>query len=455
MGFEFWVEIQSPKLKTQNRFQDFMQRVAVTTLGCKTNQFESAAMIESLGRQGFRVVPFEEEADIYVINTCTVTARTDAESRRLIRRAARKNPSARIVVTGCYAQVAFEKLSEMAGVDLIIGNPEKRGIAALLREEGEGRKVVVSDISLEKEGVGIPLESFAEHTRAFLQIQNGCDAFCSYCIVPYARGRSRSVPFHEALEGIRAFAARGYREVVLSGIHLGGYGLDLDPPRSILELLAAAEEEKLVSRLRLGSVEPLEISDELIAFLAASSIVCPHLHIPLQSGEDRVLWRMNRRYSASRFREVIEKLVRAVPDICIGTDVIAGFPGESEKEFENSYHFIESLPVSYLHVFPFSPREGTPAATMAGRLPGGVIKERAQALRRLSDMKKRAFHRRFLGKELAVLVQGRGEDGMLKGLSRNYIPVLFQGDDSLVNKEVVVRVTEAARERVWGYPAPP
>ena len=427
-----------------------MQRVAITTLGCKINQFESATMSEALDREGFRVVPFEDEADIYVINTCTVTARTDAESRRLIRRAGRRNPRARVVVTGCYAQIAFESLREMPGVDLVLGNVEKKGITGLLKEIGTGPKVLVSDISLEQRTTGTALESFAEHTRAFLQVQNGCDAFCSYCIVPFVRGRSRSVPPDEVLAGIGTFAEKGFREVVLTGIHLGGYGLDLTPRESLLGLLTAIETQRLVPRLRVGSVEPTEISDAFIQFLAGSESVCPHLHIPLQSGSDTVLGRMNRKYSTARFREVLEKLVTAVPDICLGCDIIAGFPGETEDEFQEGLRFVEALPIAYLHVFPFSPREGTPAAVMPDQVNGAVVRERAQALRRLSDRKKRAFYQRFLGRELSVLVQEKEPDGVLKGLSRNYIPVTFAGDDTLLNSEAPIRVTEIARESVGG-----
>ena len=427
-----------------------MQRVAITTLGCKTNQFESATMSEALGRDGFRVVPFDEVADIYVINTCTVTARTDAESRLLIRRAKRRNREAKVVVTGCYAQIAFDSLQEMPGVDLVLGNREKKGITGLLKEIGTGPRVMVSDISLEKRAEGVALETFAEHTRAFLQVQNGCNAFCSYCIVPYVRGRSRSVPPEEVLSGIGTFARKGFREVVLTGIHLGGYGLDLAPPTSLHDLLATAEKQRLVPRLRVGSVEPTEISVEIIALIAGAETICPHLHIPLQSGSDRVLERMNRLYTTSLFRAVIDKLVAAMPDICIGCDIIAGFPGETDVEFREGLCFVESLPVAYLHVFPFSPRAGTPAATMPGQMNGVIIRERAAALRRVSDRKKREFYARFLGRDLQVLVQERTADGLLKGLSRNYIPVTLAGDDALIGREVTVRVTEVLREYLHG-----
>ncbi|HEY6839374.1 MAG TPA: radical SAM protein, partial [Geobacteraceae bacterium] len=252
-----------------------MQTVAITTLGCKINQFESAAMIEALGKKGYHVVPFTEKADVYIINTCTVTAKTDAESRRLIRRAARQNAEAKIVVTGCYAQVAKEELADMPGVSLIIGNAEKKGIDLLLDENTPESKVIVSDIFDETRNESLALESFAEHTRAFLQIQNGCNEFCAYCIVPYARGKSRSVPFSDVIAGIRAFAAKGYQEVVLTGIHLGAYGLDLQPQQTLLGILTVAEEHQLVKRLRLGSVEPQEISDEFIRLLSCSTTICP------------------------------------------------------------------------------------------------------------------------------------------------------------------------------------
>ncbi|BEH09479.1 tRNA (N(6)-L-threonylcarbamoyladenosine(37)-C(2))-methylthiotransferase MtaB [Geobacter sulfurreducens subsp. ethanolicus] len=431
-----------------------MQRVAITTLGCKINQFESAAMTESLGREGFRLVPFEDEADIYVINTCTVTARTDAESRRLIRRAMRRNPAARVVVTGCYAQVAPDAVGELPGVSLVVGNSEKKGIAGLLRDAVPAEKILVSDISRQRTAEALGLESFAEHTRAFLQVQNGCDAFCSYCIVPHARGRSRSVPFRDVLEGIGTFAGQGFREVVLTGIHLGAYGADLEPPASLLDLLAAADAEAPVPRLRVGSVEPHEISDGLIALMARSPVICPHLHIPLQSGSDSVLERMNRRYTAAFFRERVERLAAAVPDICIGCDVIAGFPGETDEEFAATLALLEGLPIAHLHVFPFSRRAGTPAARMSGQVDGKIVRERAEVLRALSDRKREAFHRRFVGRDLPVLVlNGRGKE--VTGLSRNYITVRIEAVTPPPEGEVMVRVTGVEADGVRGVISEP
>ena len=429
-----------------------MRRIAIATLGCKTNQFESAAMAETLERDGFFVVPFEEHADIYVINTCTVTSRTDTESRRLIRRACKRQPNAKIVVTGCYAQVAFEALRGIDGVHLVLGNAEKKNIAEFLKETGESRRELVSDIFLERQAAGFKLENFTEHTRAFLQIQNGCDAFCSYCIVPYARGKSRSVLPEEVLTGIKLFAEKGFKEVVLTGIHIGAYGLDLSPPRDLLGLLTLIEKERPVRRLRIGSIEPTEITTPMVRFLAASEMVCPHLHIPLQSGDDSVLLRMNRHYTISGFRKIIEEVTASIPDISLGCDVIAGFPGESDEAFENSYKFIEALPITYLHVFPFSSRPGTPAATMTGKVPAGVVHKRASALRQLSERKKRGYHEKFIGKSLKVLVQEEYGEGMMKGLSDNYISVLIPGDDSMVNDEIKVRITGSGKGILKGEP---
>jgi threonylcarbamoyladenosine tRNA methylthiotransferase MtaB len=427
-----------------------MKRVAITTLGCKTNQFESAAMTEALVREGFALVPFEAEAEIYIINTCTVTAKTDAESRRLIRRAVRKNGSAQVVVTGCYAQLAAEQLQDIAGVSLIIGNNEKKDIVALLREAGDRLRVQVSPVMAHDQATTLAPESFAEHTRAFLQIQNGCDAFCSYCIVPYARGRSRSVPFPEVVDGIRKFAAQGFREVVLTGIHLGAYGLDLNPRAELLDVLRSVEEGNLVERLRVGSVEPLEISPALVAFLGNSRTVCPHLHIPLQSGCDTVLERMNRRYPTAFFRRLVASLVEVVPDLSLGLDLIAGFPGETEAEFLAGYQFVAQLPVAYFHVFPYSVRPGTAAATLPGHLPPAVIKERAEQLRLLGESKREAYYRSFIGRTVPVLIQTSLGDGTVKGLSRNYLSVRLPANDTLLNREVAVRIGHTDGAEAWG-----
>ncbi len=414
-----------------------MKKVAITTLGCKTNQFESAAMIEQLEGAGYTVVPFGEFSDIYIINSCTVTARTDAETRRIIRRARRMNPQARIVATGCYAQVAPGDLEQMPELDGVLGNREKNDIAVLL----ESANHKVSDISIQKEAEPLKLTSFAEHTRAFLQAQTGCNSFCAYCIVPYARGRSRSVKADEVLEGVRELAGNGYQEIVLTGIHLGAYGLDLTPVTSLTALVRQIDQKLMVPRLRIGSVEPNEVTDELLELMAASKSICPHLHLPLQSGCDSVLDRMGRHYSSAFFRMLNTKIIAALPDAFIGADVIAGFPGESEAEFNDTLQLLEELPFSDLHVFPYSSRPGTRAAGMPGQLPAGIIKERAAILRDVAERKKAAFLERFVGRELQVLVQGYNPKTLqCKGLSRNYIEVHFPGSADMVNREQTVRI---------------
>ena len=427
-----------------------MKRVAITTLGCKTNQFESAAMIEQLESSGYGIVPFNEIADIYIINSCTVTARTDAETRRLIRRARRLNPDARIVATGCYVQVTPGELEQMPELDSVLGNVEKLEIAALL--ETSDHKI--SDISIEQESGPLKLTSFAEHTRAFLQAQSGCNSFCTYCIVPYARGRSRSALPCEVLDGIRTLAANGYKEVVLTGIHLGGYGLDLTPKTSLTELVKTIDREKLIPRLRIGSVEPNEVNDELLATMAESQIICPHLHLPLQSCSDTVLMRMGRTYNSKFIRALASKISSALPDTFIGADVIAGFPGETEAEFEATVTLLKELPVSDLHVFPYSSRPGTAAAAMPGHLPAGLIKERAARLRGIADIKKRMFLEKMIEKDLDVLIQGYDSKRLIyKGLSRNYIVVSFTGKDLSINHEMRVSIQSSNGEICSGIPS--
>ena len=427
-----------------------MKKISFVTLGCKTNQFESAAMTEAARKEGYHVVSAAEAADFCVINTCTVTARTDAESRRLIRRALRENPAAQIVVTGCYAQIASDEIRTMPGVALIIGNTEKRELLHLLRNLGEEQQIKVADISQVRETGPLILETFAEHTRAFLQVQNGCDSRCSYCIVPHVRGPSRSVRLDDALEGLRTFARQGFQEVVLTGIHLGAFGLDLATPASLLELLSRAERERIVPRLRLGSVEPTEISDELIDLIATGQTICPHLHIPLQSSDDGMLAAMNRPYTSEFFRKLVDKLTAAAPSLCIGTDIIVGFPGETDEAFEHGYRFLEALPFAYFHVFPFSVRQGTPAATLPDRVPPPLIKKRAEALRILSSRKKRAYAESFLGREVLVLIQEKRKSGNLSGLSREYLSVSIPDGSEPLNTEVRVRVTGIEKDKVIG-----
>lgn len=414
-----------------------MKTVAIATLGCKTNQFESAAMIEQFRNAGYSIVAFTEPADIYVINSCTVTARTDTETRRLIRRARRLNSGARIVATGCYAQVSPGELSRMPEVDVVLGNREKLD-RLLIEESVENR---VSDVFTEAEIRTLSLTSFAEHTRAFLQVQNGCNTFCAYCVVPFARGRSRSVTPNEVISGILNLIENGFREVVLTGIHLGAYGLDLTPPDSLEGLIRRILDQTELQRLRIGSLDPNEFSEELISLCSDSPNICHHFHIPLQSGCDSVLQRMGRPYDTAYYCELLGMITKTMPDAFVGSDIIAGFPGETEEEFETTCDTIESLPFADLHIFPYSKRPKTRASAMPGQIQPHMINQRAAKLRAIAALKHELFLERVVGKNLRALGQQYdASSGIVRGLSREYIQAEFPGTPTDLNVEHTVKV---------------
>ncbi len=437
-----------------------MTTVSVSTLGCKVNQFESEALIDALEQRDYTVVPFEEGSNITIINTCTVTHRADFQSRQMVRRASRFNPNSLIIVTGCYPQVETDTFLNMTGVHYLLGNREKSQIPDLLSlmQEGKLPRVQVGDIQKEKIFSDRPLHSFHHHTRAFLKIQDGCNAYCSYCIVPHARGRSRSLPPERVAQNLRLLKERGFKEAVLTGVHLGAYGLDLDPPFPLEKLMRQLEKEETPDRIRLSSIEPGDFSPELISALSQSKKICPHLHIPVQSGDDDILKRMYRGYGRSFLSDLVQELHLRISNLSIGADVIVGFPGETEEKFRHTYGLIETLPFSYLHVFPFSRRKGTPAFEFPWRVNEKEIKRRAEAMRELDREKRQAFYRQFLDQELSVLVEGREEKetGRGKGLSRNYIPVLLSGGNGTggnrnrVNHECTVRVTGLSEKGVIG-----
>lgn len=433
-----------------------MKTVSIATIGCKVNQFESEALRSQLEEQGYDLVPFESGADISIINTCTVTHRADFDSRQMVRKALRKNPDTLIIVTGCYSQVASEDFARMEGVAYLLGNREKQRIPTLLprMERGELPKIQVSDIHQEKTFVEMPVQTFHQHTRAFLKIQDGCNSHCSYCIVPQARGPSRSLSLTKIMDHLKNLKDRGYKEVVLTGIHLGAYGWDFQPPCTLEILLQRIETENTPARIRLSSIEPLDFSEDLIRILSHSTKLCPHLHIPIQSADDEILRRMGRGYGQSFLSDLIERLVRSIPDVSIGADLIVGFPGETEKRFNNTYQFIESLPFSYLHIFPFSRRKGTLAAQFVEQIDSKEIRHRAERMRELGRQKRRAFYRQFLDKTLDILVEDRREKGSnrWRGFSRHYIPVyLLNGLDlALANQEKNVKVTAWNDQGVFG-----
>jgi len=433
-----------------------MPKFKIITLGCKVNQTESDSIAQELIEADWFATRDGEAADVCIVNTCAVTQKASMQSRQALRQAVRANPKARIVATGCYAETAPHEIEAIKGLTDIIGQGEKHAIGSLVRESPQRPAgIAVSgcgDIGKKREFELAPVAVTAPRTRPFLKIQDGCNAFCSYCIVPYARGRSRSMPPGKVLHRLRRLAEAGYHEVVLTGIHLGTYGRDLTPVAGLAELLARIKDEGLIDRVRLSSIEPLELTAEIIRTVAECDRFCRHFHIPLQSGDDGILKKMGRPYSRQNFYDLILRVREALPDAAIGVDTLIGFPGESENAFENTYALIESLPVSYLHVFPFSARPGTPAANFAPKVQPEIIKARCARMRRLGLGKRRAFYQKFIGRKLPVLIEAKrdGAVGLLKGVSSNYLPVLIDAGDELKNKIVDVGIERLEGNRLFG-----
>jgi len=428
------------------------KRVTLTTLGCKVNQFESAAFLTGLNEREVELVPFSQPAEVYIINTCAVTARAAQQSRQMIRRALRTNPEARLVVTGCYAQIAAQDILDIVDQPLcIVGNGYKdRLVEIALAEQHCDLEMFMGDIGRRREICPLTVRKFGERTRAYLKIQDGCNNFCTYCVVPFARGRSRSLSPDRVIDQARIFAAEGYREIVVTGIHTGIYGQDLEPATDLAALLKRLVAECPV-RYRVSSLEPGEISEELLEMLAAGDLLLPHLHIPLQSGDDHILERMHRRYQSADFAELIGRIKTRVPDAAIGVDVMAGFPGEDEVAFRHTYELLAGLPVTYLHVFPYSKRPGTVAARMSGQVPKEVKAVRVAALRELDQEKRREFYASQLGRIRPVLSErGRARRAGLQGFTDNYVPVTFAASPRLVNQVVRVRLERLCEDGVAG-----
>jgi threonylcarbamoyladenosine tRNA methylthiotransferase MtaB len=422
-----------------------MHEFSTTTLGCKVNQCESESISQALSMSGWSQVQNGGSADLFIINTCTVTQKASMQSRQAIRNAIRSNPGARIIVTGCYAETEPDELKKINGIHRIIGLKEKEKILEIIKketnfktpcstacDEGNPVKWFIPDPSLQS----------GKRSRAFLKIQDGCDAFCSYCIVPYARGRSRSMPVETVIESIKNLKTAGYTEVVLSGIHLGRYGADLNRKTDLYSLLCMIDSLKIIDRIRLSSIEPNELSPEIIELAASSSGICHHFHIPLQSGDDYLLNRMGRPYDRELFKNVVKRINESMPDASIGVDILIGFPGETDSAFDNTCSLIQELPVSYLHIFPFSPRSKTLACSFPERVPQYIVKERCARIRKLGNLKKSLFYQKSVGKTVDVLVEYKRDTSnpFLKGTSSNYLSVILQYEDGIKNKIVRARI---------------
>ena len=412
---------------------DFKDKtVAFSTLGCKLNFSETSTIARSFGEKGFKRVDFKEKADVYVINTCSVTDTADKKSKTVIRQAAKLNPAAFIIVTGCYAQLKPEEAANISGVDLVIGANDKFNITKYLEtlekhQEGEVHTCAFGEISEFQHAW-----SYGDRTRSFLKVQDGCNYFCTYCTIPMARGKSRNPTISSIVDEATKATNQGIREIILTGVNIGDFGHSTG--ENFLELLKALDEIETLGRIRVGSVEPNLLSDEIIAFMAGSKRIAPHFHIPLQAGTDEVLHLMKRRYTTSLFAQKVSKIRELLPDAFIGVDLIAGMNGETEELFEKAFRFIEGLDISELHVFPYSERKNTRALKISGVVPAEERRHRAQKLIQLSELKQRNFYLRNLGKPEIVLFENEKSKGVMQGWTSNYIKVETQYRQELLNE---------------------
>ncbi len=432
------------------------KKVALHNLGCKVNAYEVEAMQQLLENAGYETVPFEEGADVYVINTCTVTNIADRKSRQMLHKAKKMNPDAIVVATGCYAQADTEKLKEDTAVDLILGNNQKTQIVEALEEyeKEHAKQVQVIEINHTKEYEELSISSTAEHVRAYIKVQDGCNQFCTYCIIPFARGRVRSRKIEEVLSEVETLAAKGYKEVVLTGIHLSSYGVDFpkEERESLLSLIQAVSRVEGISRIRLGSLEPRIITEEFLEGIVKTGKVCPHFHLSLQSGCNKTLKNMNRRYSAQKYAEKCELIRKFYPAPALTTDVIVGFPQETEEDFEESYEFVKKIHFYETHIFKYSRRHGTKAASMDGQLTEAAKAQRSDRMLELHEIRAREYEEAMIGKKMELLLEEEIEiDGRpwYVGHSREYVrAVVSKTDAHRVNDLVTVKAVAFVRDHI-------
>ena len=425
------------------------KKVALHNLGCKVNAYEVEAMQQLLEKAGYEIVPFTEGADVYLINTCTVTNIADRKSRQMLHKAKKMNPDAIVVAAGCYAQADTEKLKEDNAVDLILGNNQKTQIVEVLEEyeKEHSKQVQVIEINHTKEYEELSIEQTAEHVRAYIKVQDGCNQFCTYCIIPFARGRVRSRKIADVLREVETLASKGYKEVVLTGIHLSSYGVDFskEERESLLSLIQAVSKVEGIQRIRLGSLEPRIITEEFLEGIAATGKVCPHFHLSLQSGCNKTLKNMNRRYSAQEYAEKCELIRKYYPAPALTTDVIVGFPMETEEDFEESYEFVKNIHFYETHIFKYSRRHGTKAAAMDGQLTEAVKTQRSEKLLELHDIRAKEYEEAMIGKTIELLLEEEiEEDGKMwyVGHSREYVRAVIEKTEAhQVNDLVEAKVT--------------
>ncbi len=424
-----------------------MKKVALHNLGCKVNAYETEAMQEMLEHAGYEIVPFQEGADIYVINTCTVTNIADRKSRQMLHRARKMNPDAVVVAAGCYVQAQAEKQVIDPCIDIVLGNNKKQDLLTALQayEEAHGDLREVIDINHTKEYENLHLTKQGEHTRAYIKVQDGCNQFCSYCIIPYARGRVRSRAKEDVVAEVTDLAKNGYQEVVLTGIHLSSYGIDFENEDNLLSLIRAVHEIEGIKRIRLGSLEPRIITEEFVQAIAALPKMCPHFHLSLQSGCNETLKRMNRRYTSEEFYEKCEILRKYFEKPALTTDVIVGFPQETEEEFETTYEFLKKICFYETHIFKYSKREGTKAAVMQGQIPEQIKAKRSARLIELGEKNRRAYEESFLGKTVEVLVEEKSDVNgkeMWTGHTKEYMKIALESEKNLQNCILNVQIKD-------------
>ena len=433
-----------------------MKKVAFYTLGCKVNQYETEAMLEMFKKDGYEQVGSEEFADVYVINTCTVTHMSDRKSRQYIRRMKKKNPDAIIAVVGCYSQVSPEEILEIEEVNLVMGTNERRTIVEEIKKlqevEGNKKASTVDDIMKVRAFEEIEVSQSNGRTRAFMKIQDGCDRFCTYCIIPYARGgKVRSRDIESIVNEAQTLADNGYKEVVLTGIHVASYGKDLkESNMKLLDVIKRINEIDGIERIRTSSVEPILFTDEFVNEVLKMEKVCPHYHLSLQSGCDETLKRMNRRYTTEEYKAIVKKLREKIPNVAITTDVIVGFPGETNDEFNKTYDFLRDIELSQMHVFKYSPRKGTPAATMENQIDPQIKQFRSDQLISLSKTNFNKFASTFIGSEMDVLFEQNIVDNKYEGLTPNYIRVVVESDKDIQGNILKVKITDVKDEYVEG-----
>lgn len=428
-----------------------MKKAASFALGCKVNQYESEAIAELFQEKGYEIVDIDEEADVYVINTCTVTNFGDKKSRQLIRKVKRQNENAIVAVVGCYAQTAPQELMKVEGVNLVIGTKDRAQIVEMVENYDVSRGVEnhVSDIMKERVFEPLSIQKLANRTRAYLKIQDGCSQYCSYCIIPYARGPIRSREPEEVLAEVKRLAENGFKEVVLTGIHVASYGKDRRDT-SLLEILRQVHEVEGIERIRFSSIEPNVVTEEFAQALTELPKVCDHFHLSLQSGCDKTLKEMNRKYDTEKYRQAAATLRKYLPEVALTTDIIAGFPGETEEDFQASYDFAKEIGFAKIHAFPYSPKRGTPAAARKDQLLNAVKSERSRRLIELSDKMADDFIQAYVGKEVEVLYERAIGEGVYEGHTTNYIKVQGTSEKDLTNQICKTKILKAEKEELFG-----